>query len=117
MSGLRGSHIWLRPLSQLPLGPPDEVAQATDRAFAAHREAPGNRAIAGSHCRGVVLPEKRRSTDGNDQAFSTTVMAFGRTRRLELTASYGGANRGPILQALERVFLSLSLPVSTAGKE
>lgn len=115
-SGIRGSYIWVRPLSQLPLGPPDEDEQAANKAFADYREIPANRIITGSHCRGVVLPEKR-SADSGDQAFSTTVVAFGRTRRLQLTAFYSGSNRGQMLQALERVFFSLSLPDAAAAKE
>lgn len=104
-SGIRGSHILLSKLSALPLGHPDEREQNTNHAFAIYQESPGNRVIIGSHCRGVVLPENRRS-----DPFSTTVMAFGRTRELKLTAFYNGDDRGPMLQALEGVVLSLSLP-------
>ncbi len=68
VSGIRGSYIWVRPLSRLALGPPDEVEQATTMAFAANREVPGNRVIAGSHCRGVIMPAIRSAGSG-DQAF------------------------------------------------
>jgi hypothetical protein len=63
------------------------------------------------------LADEKRAADSGDQAFSTTVEAFGRTRRLELTAFYGGSNRGQMLQALERVFFSLSLRDGAAAKE
>jgi hypothetical protein len=37
-------------------------------------------------------------------------MAFGRTRQLTLDASYNSRDRNRMLQALERVVSSLSLP-------
>jgi hypothetical protein len=49
-------------------------------------------------------------TDGDDATFATSVMAFGRTRELNLTAFYGNADRERILQALERVASLLALP-------
>lgn len=107
-SGVKGSYILLSQLSLLPLGRPEELEQSANAAFATYQESPGSRVIAGPHCRGVVLRENRLT--GDDHAFSTSVMAFGRTRQLKLTAFYNGGDRDRILQALERVVFSLSLP-------
>ncbi len=109
ISGVTGSYISLPQLALLPLGRPEELEQATNAAFGIYQRFPGSRVIAGSHCRGVVLREQRL-TDGDDPVFSTTVMAFGRTRELKLTAFYDGGDRDRVLQALERVVPSLSLP-------
>ena len=86
----------------------EELEKANNEAFAIYEKIPGNRTVAGPHCRGVALRENRL-TDGDDAVFATTVMAFGRTRQLKLTAFYSGEDRGPMLKALERVFSSLSL--------
>jgi hypothetical protein len=40
----------------------------------------------------------------------TTVMAFGRTRQLTLTALYNGGDRSRMLKSPERLISSLSLP-------
>jgi len=108
-SGAAGSHILLSRLSLLPLGNPEKLEQTTNAAFALYQGTPGSRVIAGSHCRGVVLRENRR-IDGDEVAFSTKVMAFGRTRQLEISSHYGVGDRDRILQALELIVLSLSLP-------
>jgi hypothetical protein len=108
-SAIRGSYIRLTGLSLLPLGSLDELERNTNEAFDIYRKTPGSRVISSSHGRGVVLPEIR-SADADDQTGSTRVMAFGRTRQLTLDASYNGRDRDQMLQALERVVSSLSLP-------
>jgi hypothetical protein len=112
-SAIRGSCIRLTGLSLLPLGSPDERERSTNGAFDIYRKTPGSRVIAASHCRGVVLPEIR-AADADDQTglilLSHRVMAFGRTRQLTLDASYNSRDRNRMLQALERVVSSLSLP-------
>ncbi|MCP3383417.1 hypothetical protein NLM31_23910 [Bradyrhizobium sp. CCGUVB4N] len=108
-SGVNGSYILLSQLSLLPLGSPEKLEQTTNAAFALYQGTPGSRVIAGSDCRGVVLRENRRA-DGDEVTFSTKVMAFGRTRQLEISSHYSLGDRDRILQALERVVLSLSLP-------
>jgi hypothetical protein len=64
--------------------------------------------VVGSQCRGVVLRENKLSDTGKS-TFATTVMAFGRTRELKLTAFYGRADRDRMVQTLERLVASLSL--------
>jgi len=109
VSGAEGSYIRLAGLSLLPLGSQDQLERDTNEAFAIYRKMTGIRFIAGSHCRGVILPESRRPS-ADDPTGSTGAMAFGRTRQLTLTASYHRGDRDRMLQALERVVASLSLP-------
>jgi hypothetical protein len=110
-SGVTGSFISLPQLSLLPRGRAEELEQITNAAFAIYQGMPGARVIAGSHCRAVALRENRL-TDGDDAVFATTVMAFGRTRQVKLTAFYHAGDRDRMLDALERVVFSLSLPDS-----
>jgi hypothetical protein len=107
-SGVTGSYISLAQLSLLPLGGFAQLEQATNASFAIYQRSPGSRVIVGAYCRGVVLRENRL-TDGEDAVFSTTVMAFGRTRELKLSAFYNGGDRSQMLRGLEQVFFSLSL--------
>jgi len=106
VSGIRGSHILLPQLSLSPAGRPEQLEQAANEAFAIYQGMTGTRVISGPNCRAVVLHENRSSDDN----FATTVMAFGRTRQLKLTAFYNAGDRGQMLQTLERVVLSLRLP-------
>lgn len=108
-SGIAGSCIAVPKLSLLSLGSRGELEQTTNEAFAIYGKIPGSRIIAASHCRAVALRENRL-TDGDDAIFATSVMAFGRTRQLKVTAFYNAADRRPMLNALERVVYSLSLP-------
>ena len=108
-SGIGGSHISLEQLTQLPLGSQDELRKAKSEAFDIYRGLPGSRVISGAHTRGVLRSESRL-TDGGDPVFASTLMAFGATRELKLTAFYGRADRARLLQALEQVLSSLALP-------
>ena len=94
----RGLLHSLTGLSLLPLGSPDEPERNTNEAFEIYRKTPGSRVIAGSHCRGVALPEIR-SADADDQTGSTRVIVFGRTRQLTLDASDNSRDRNRMLQA------------------
>jgi hypothetical protein len=96
-------------LSQLPLGSPAELEKAVNDAFAIYAKIPGSRTVAGRHCRGVARRESRL-TDGDDAVLASTIMIFGRTRQLKMTAFYSDRDRGPMLEAFERVASSLSLP-------
>jgi hypothetical protein len=104
-SGVTGSHIFVEMLSALSLGRPEELADATNAAFNIYRGLAGSRVVSGVYCRGVVLRENK-VTD----TFATTLMAFGRTRQLKLTAFYDDPEREHILRALENVLSSLDLP-------
>jgi hypothetical protein len=104
-SGVTGSHILVEMLSALSLGRPEELADATNAAFNIYRGLAGSRVVSGVSCRGVVLRENK-VTD----TFATTLMAFGRTRQLKLTAFYDDPERERILRALENVLSSLDLP-------
>jgi hypothetical protein len=104
-AGADGSYILVADLGIIALGTREDREAATNLAFDIYRKLPGGRVIEGAPCRGVVLAERKPS-----DVFATTLMAFGRTRSLKLTAFYDDADRAPILQALERVFGSLSLP-------
>lgn len=108
-SGVRGSYIAMPELSQLPLGSPAELEKAVNDAFAIYAKIPGSRTVAGRHCRGVARRESRL-TDGDDAVLASTIMIFGRTRQLKMTAFYSDRDRGPMLEAFERVASSLSLP-------
>lgn len=108
-SGVRGSYIALPDLSLLPLGSPAEREKAVNDAFAVYPKIPGSRTIAGRHCRGVARQESRL-TDGDDAVLASTILVFGRTRQLKLTAFYNDRDRGQMLEALERVASSLSFP-------
>ncbi len=108
-SGVRGSYIALPELSHLPLGSPAELEKAVNDAFAIYAKIPGSRTIAGWNCRAVARQESRL-TDGDDAVLASTIMIFGRTRQLKLTAFYNDRDRGPMLEALEHVFSSMSLP-------
>jgi hypothetical protein len=107
-SGVTGSRISLFRLSLRSLGRLEERAQATDEAFTIYQKQPGSRIITGSRCRALVLPEKQ-PTDADDP-FSINVMAFGATRRIELTAHYKAGERDRVMRAIERIVSSLSLP-------
>ena len=111
-SGVRGSYIAMPELSQLPLGSPAEREKAVNDAFAIYAKIPGSRTVAGRHCRGVARRESRL-TDGDDAVLASTIMIFGRTRQLKMTAFYSDRDRGPMLEAFERVASSLSLPDGT----
>lgn len=108
-SGVRGSYIALPELSLLPPGNPAELEKGVNDAFAIYAKIPGSRTVAGRHCRGVARQESRL-TDGDDAVLASTIMIFGRTRQLKMTAFYNDRDRGPMLEALERVASSLSLP-------
>jgi hypothetical protein len=107
-AGTNGSYILIPELALLPLGSPQNLAEAKAAAFEVYRGFPGSRVVLGSQCRGVVLRETKLS-DAGKSTFATTVMAFGRTRELKLTAFYGRADRDRMLQTLERLVASLSL--------
>jgi len=109
MSGIDGAYISIPELSLLGLSNPRAREQATNTAFDVYSRFAGSRIITGAPCRGVVLRENRL-TDGWDPVFATTIMAFGRTRQLKLSAFYRAADRDRMLPALERLLGSLALP-------
>jgi hypothetical protein len=108
VSGTNGAYILIPELALLPLGRPQDLVEAKMAAFEVYRGFPGSRVVVGAQCRGVVLRENKLSQTGQP-TFATTVMAFGRTRELKLTAFYGRADRDRMVQALERLVASLSL--------
>ncbi len=107
-AGIIGSHISAPKLSALPLGTAQQREAATNAAFGSYRDLPGSRVISGAHSRGVLRKENRLAASG-DQELATTLMAFGRTRQLALTAFYNDAAREPMVHALEQVLASLWL--------
>jgi hypothetical protein len=107
--GFKIPHIAITDLAVLPLGDPNDMAQAYEELFRKLRDRPGNRVVVGASCRAVIHAETP-SAASNSATFISYADAFGRARHLRLTAAYDAARRTPILQALERVLASLSLP-------
>lgn len=107
--GFETAHISTTELSILPFGKVNDMEQANDGYFRSLRDMPGSRVVLGTSCRAVVRAESPPAPSSS-RTFVTYADAFGRTRSLRLTAAYDAANRGPILQALDRVLVSLSLP-------
>ena len=107
--GVATSHILTADLALLPFGNPNDMEQAYNEYFGKLRDMPGSRVVLGRSCRAVVRAETPPASP-NAPTFVTYADAFGRTRSLRLTAVYDAANRKPILQALDRVLASLSLP-------
>ena len=107
--GFETSHILLSDLAILPLARSGDMAQANNEYFGKLRDMPGSRVVLGRSCRAVVRAETPPASS-NSPAFVSYADAFGRSRSLHLTAVYGAADRGRILQALDQVLMSLSLP-------
>jgi hypothetical protein len=105
-AGVTGAHIDVPGLARLPFLDPQALVKATAAAFEAYRGFPGSRVVNGPSCRGVML----RENDVTDTTFGITLMAFGRTRELKLTAFYGRADREPMVKMLEGLIASLALP-------
>jgi hypothetical protein len=103
MLGIGVSNILVSQLSLRPVS-----ADQIDTVFDLHRLLPGSRVIMSPSCRGVVQAETKLGD--TDPTHTTNLMAFGRTRLLKFQAFYSDADRVAILQALEQVFSSLSLP-------
>ena len=93
-------------LTLLTPGLPDEHEKVIDELFSIARQTPGSQVIAGAACRGVLQTELQIIPG----FFAIKLIAFGRTRLLELSAFYESGNRGPMIDALDRVFQSLTLP-------
>jgi hypothetical protein len=103
--GVIGSRVLVPELSMRRAQDADQI----DMAFDIYRRMPGSRVISGAFCRGVVRAESTLD-DSGDPTFASDLMAFARTRQLKFQAFYNSADRTQILQALEQVFCSLSLP-------
>jgi hypothetical protein len=101
-------HISLDDLPSFrPPASPEEDEKFNSEIFAIARATPGAKVIQGRHCRGIQQSEV--SLDAVPDLFFTRITAFSKTRQQMLNASYGAAQREPILRALDAAFQSLKL--------
>jgi hypothetical protein len=95
-------------MGSLTLMPPGtttaEREQHIDEDFSIWKDKRGIQVLVSPSCQGIVLKESE-FLPGH---FATTLYAYGRTRHLEFTASYDRKNRGRTIDALHRVFQSLT---------
>jgi hypothetical protein len=82
-----------------------EREQHIDEDLSISKKERGIQVLVSPSCQGIVLKESE-FLPGH---FATTLHAYGRTRHLKFTASYDRKNRGRTLDALHRVFQSLTL--------
>ncbi len=106
--GSNQPHISLDNLSNVVMHPaPGEAETFNNEMFALTRKTRGAQVIKGRHCRGIQQSET--SLAGVPDTFFARITAFSKTRQQVLTASYGAAQRAPILRALNDAFQSLQL--------
>ena len=92
-------------LTLIPFARGDAGDRIGDEISALARGIPGSRVLESAFCKGLLLPENRIA----GQTFATAIYVYGRARSTTLTAFYNEAERGPLVEALHRVFQSIEL--------